>query len=219
MPSKDIEKISNNEISVYENDIQYYIDMFCKEQNIDDIRSISQSVFNGLLTYVCHKYIKPSQILRIPNDTSYRYDIPQVEKLCDYYIYLCQVYDKECSIVGFSNLSGIDKTIIHEWEQNYFGRYDKASPDRSNIAKKLREYRETSLSDKLLTGKNPVGVLGILNHFYGWSMPGVRESATKSTGTLADLQKKAGLLSDNSTQKIAETASGSSLELSDNSVQ
>ena len=169
--------------------------------------------------YVSHKYIKPSKILKLKNDIYNRYDIQQVEKLYDYYIYMCSVYNKAVSIVGFSYLSGIDKAVIYEWEQNYFGRYDKASSDRSDIAKKLREARENSLSDMLLSGKNPVGILGILNHESGWNMPGVRESATKSAGTLADLQKKAGLLSDNSTQKITDTASGGSLELSDNSVQ
>lgn len=219
MSSKDIEKISDNDISIYKNDIEYYISLFCEEENIKDIKDISQSVYNALMMYINAKYIKPSRILK-KNDSYNSYDVKQVEALCDYYIYLCNKYDKECSIVGFSYLTGIERSVFYDWLNDYANKYgfDASSP-RSDIAKKLHAAREDSLSDKLLNGKNPVGVLGILNHFYGWNMPGVRESATKSAGTLADLQKKAGLLSDNSTQKITGTASGGSLELSDNSVQ
>lgn len=225
MSSKDIkdgsiEYIKESDIDcIFDNELEIYIDQFKDKYNISDLVSISQNQWNGLLMYIAKMYIKPSKILKIQGDIYNRYNIPMFEKLCNWYINQCSLYDKEISIKGFGFLCGVDDTIFYEWEQNYVGRYDKASTDRSNIAKKLREAREMSLSNKLLGGKNPVGVLGILNHFYGWNMPGVRESATKSAGTLADLQKKAGLLSDNSAQKITETGTGGSLELSDNSVQ
>lgn len=225
MSSKDIkdssiEYIKESDIDcIFDNDLDIYIDQFKEKYNISDLVSISQNQWNGLLMYIAKSYIKPSGILKIKNDLHNRYNIPMFELLCDWYINQCSVNDKEISIKGFGFLCGVDDTLFYEWENNYVGRYDKASSDRSNIAKKLRDAREMSLSNKLLGGKNPVGVLGILNHFYGWNMPGVREAATKSAGTLADLQKRAGLLSDNSTQKITGTASGDSLELSDNSIQ
>lgn len=59
------------------------------------------------------------------------------------------------------------------------------------VYKKLNQYREESLSNKLVTGKqNPVGILGVLNRHYQWNMPGVsREQANKTTLTAAELPK------------------------------
>ena len=220
MSNKDVEQISSNDISVFQNDIEYYISMFCEEENIKDIRKISQSVFNALMMYINAKYIKPSGILK-KNDNYNSYDVSKVESLCDYYIFLCNKYDKECSIVGFSYFTGIERSVFYDWMNDYSNKYkyNDASSPRSYIAKKLHVAREDSLSDKLLTGKNPVGVLGILNHFYGWNMPGVKESATKSAGTLADLQKKAGLLSNNSASVPDDLTQKQVIELSDNSTQ
>lgn len=215
-----IEYIKDSVIDcIFDNDIEIYIDQFKEKYNISDLVSISQNQWNGLLMYIAKYYIKPSGILKTKDDIYHRYNIPMFEKLCDWYINACSVNDKEISIKGFGFLCGVDDSLFYEWENNYVGRYDKASSDRSHIAKKLREAREMSLSNKLLGGKNPVGVLGILNHFYGWNMPGVKESATKSAGTLADLQKKAGLLSDNSAAVPDDLEQKQVIELSDNSTQ
>ena len=48
----------------------------------------------------------------------------------------------------------------------------KLSDKAFKIYKKLVDVRLESLSGKLATGKqNPVGVIAILNHFYGWNSP------------------------------------------------
>lgn len=217
MSSNNIEYIKESDIDcIFDNDLDMYIDQFKEKYNISDLVSISQNQWNALLMYLAKSYIKPSGILKMQGDLYNRYNISMFERLCDWYINQCSLNDKEISIKGFGFLCGVDDTLFYEWENNYVGRYDKASPDRSHIAKKLREAREMSLSNKLLSGKNPVGVLGILNHFYNWNMPGVRETREKSTGTLAELQKTAGLLSDNSAGKIIEQDKNGSLELSDN---
>ena len=76
--------------------------------------------------------------------------------------------DKEVSINGFSYLTGINRDTIEEWGHNNKKLSNKAFP----IYKKLVDTRLESLSGKLATGKqNPVGVIAILNHFYGWSSP------------------------------------------------
>ena len=216
MSSIDIEYVSQENIDIFENDLDMYIKDYCIKNSISNISDISQNQYNGLLRYICKKYIKPSNVLKIQGDFYNRYDISKVESLCNWYIDFSFENDKEISLTGFTYLSGISDSVIYEWESNAYGRYDKASSERSDIAKKLREARENSLSNKLLSGKNPVGVLGILNHFYGWNMPGVRETREKSTGTLAELQKTAGLLSDNLTQKSGDQDAGTQLELSDN---
>ena len=53
----------------------------------------------------------------------------------------------------------------------------KLSTEHYDLFKKLSEGRESSLSAMLTSGrKNPVGIIAILNHFYGWSSPYVSES-------------------------------------------
>ena len=67
----------------------------------------------------------------------------------------------------------------------------KLSSRSFGIYKKLSQFREESLSNKLVTGKqNPVGILGVLNRHYQWNMPGVsREQANKHALTAAELPK------------------------------
>ena len=95
------------------------------------------------------------------------------------------MYDKECSIIGFSLLTGINRDTILDWGNSE----RKLSTKSFGVAEKLRIFREESLSNKLATGnKNPVGILAILNRHYSWNLPGVsRESSTKTIKTAADL--------------------------------
>lgn len=196
----DIEHIQeeNIDISTICNNINHYISLFCEEQNISDIITISQSVWSGCLMYVKFNYIKPSKVLKDKTSIYGAYNIPLCEKVAEYYIYLCKKYDKECSIKGFEYLTDITSETLYKW-YNGNGKYYGVSPQRSDIAKKLQSERENSLSEKLLTGKNPVGVLGILNHFYGWSGVGnMQEDKTKQAATLTDASAGVLELCDNS---------------------
>ena len=48
------------------------------------------------------------------------------------------------------------------------------------LAQKIKAANEGSLSDILTSGKrNPVAILGALNHRHGWNMPGVRDQAPR----------------------------------------
>ena len=108
------------------------------------------------------------------------------------------MFDKEVSIIGFSNLTGINTDTFYDW-----GKMEsKLSNAGCEIYKKLCEKREESLSNKLATGnKNPVGILAILNRHYQWNMPGVsRESSKGSKLSLEDLQQAVQSLPDLSTR-------------------
>ena len=87
---------------------------------------------------------------------AYNYDT--VNYICDIYIDLCFINDKEVSIIGFSNLTGIDTELIYNWANEN----TKLSTTSFNVYKKLSQFREESLSNKLVTGnKNPVGVIAV----------------------------------------------------------
>ena len=79
-----------------------------------------------------------------------------------------------------------------------------------NVYKKLNEFREESLSNKLVTGRqNPVGVLGVLNRHYQWNMPGVsRESANKQALTAAELPQLGQTQQNTSSLAVLEHGAG-----------
>lgn len=210
---KSTERVKEMEqADVFENDIDLYLKLFCEEQEIEDLRSASQSVWNAALMYIKRHVFNTSDVLKstsnIINNNSimdstynaYNYDL--VSDVCDYYIYLCMMYDKEVSINGFTFLTGISKDSIYGWGNER----TRLSSKSSVIYKKLNEYREESLSAKLATAnKNPVGILAILNRHYAWNLPGVsKEHTEKRALSAAELPKLGADLSDNKAARIAE---------------
>ena len=194
-----MEKVESTETSqVYENDMELYLSQFCRNQKIEDIRQESQSVWNAALMYIKrHAFnnpdcLKSKEMHNIDGVfggySNYNaYDYKLINRICDYYIYMCMMYDKEVSAIGFSLLTGIDRYTIATWRDEG----TKSSPLSSDIGKKISDFREESLSAKLATAKrNPVGILAILNRHYGWNLPGVsKEQGGKQALTAADLPK------------------------------
>ena len=195
-----MEKVQDQEqtIEVFENDIQLYLSMFCEENGIEDMAKEPQSRWNSCLHYI-YKHVFANGCLKQSNNiyninnnipSNYNsYDYDMVLKVLDIYIFdMCMRYDEEVSIIGFSTLTGIDESIIYDWGN---GESGKLSPLSSKIYKKLSQFREESLSNKLVTGnKNPVGILGVLNRHYQWNLPGVsREHTGKRMLNDAELPK------------------------------
>ena len=188
------------EIEVYENDIELYLKQFMIDNDIQDLRSASQSVWNACLMYICRYVFKGTDKLKsrelhkaegLYGSTNFNsYDYDTVNRVCDYYIYLCTLYDKEISQIGFSNLTGISLETLNQWGNENV----KLSKVSTEIYKKLVRFREESLSNKLATGnKNPVGILAILNRHYQWNLPGVsRENSQRQALTAADLPRLGG---------------------------
>ena len=172
-------------VELFENDIQMYLTMFCEENGIEYMKKENQSVWNSCLRYIYKHVFKNTDSLKQSNNiyntnnpipsnyNSYNYDT--VLKVLDIYVFdMCMRYDKEVSIIGFSTLTGIDESIIYDWGN---GESGKLSPLSSKIYKKLSQFREESLSNKLVTGnKNPVGVIAVLNRQYGWASPYTSDS-------------------------------------------
>ena len=201
---------TENTIEVFENDIQLYLSMFCEENGIEDMKKESQSVWNGALRYIRRHVFNNKDVLKskdniniynnnIPsNFNAYNYDT--VNNICDIYIDLCFINDKEVSIIGFSNLTGIDTELIYNWANEN----TKLSTTSFHVYKKLSQFREESLSNKLVTGnKNPVGVIAVLNRQYGWASPYTSDSnRQKSALTAAELPKLGGTAAN--TQIVSE---------------
>ena len=202
-------------MEVFENDIQMYLTMFCEENGIEDMKKESQSVWNAALMYIKRHVFNNNSVLKsstplsgynnnnynnqysnLNNSNCNSYNIDIVNSICDYYIYLCMMYDKEVSVIGFCNLTGISQDCIYAWANNT----RELSTSGNEVYKKLNQFREESLSNKLVTGnKNPVGVIAVLNRQYGWASPYTSDSNRQKTAlTAAELPK----LSENNTQLI-----------------
>lgn len=188
-----------NIIEVFENDIELYLQEFAERDLIDDYKSVPQSVWNAALRYVQkHVFANKEQLKSKSNINIYNNNIPSnfnaynyeiVNSICDIYIDLCFRYNKEISILGFSNLTGIDNEVIHSWNDNNNYGSSKLSTSSCNIYKKLSQYREESLSNKLADGKqNPVGVIAMLNRHYGWSSPYTSDANRKGKAALGNAE-------------------------------
>lgn len=202
-----MEKVKDEPLTVeyFENEIEVYLKIFQEENGIEDLRSISQSVWNAALMYIKKHVFSDRSKLKISgplegyynnnyqdqrsnmnNSNCNAYDTDIINNICDYYIYICSIYDKEISITGFQNLTGIDDNTLYSW-----GNSKDLSTSRADIYKKLHKFREESLSNKLISGKqNPVGIIASLNRHYGWASPYTADSnRQKQTLTAAELPK------------------------------
>ncbi len=186
---------------VFENDIDMYLQIFCENQKppIEDLTKVSQSVWNAAMMYIHRHVFKNREYFRsrkkiqvndnapISNYYIFNYDL--LNDVCDYYIYICMTYEKEISILGFSNLTGISDGTIYEWGYNPQRQLSRKGYE---ICKKLQKYNEESLENKLASNKgNPVGVIAILNRRHGWASPYTAD-ANRQRGkalTAADLPK------------------------------
>jgi hypothetical protein len=196
-------KATDATIDIFENDIDLYLHMFQEEQNIEDLRTVPQSVWNACLMYIQRRVFIDKSILKSSNihnsnsimDSNYNmYDYDLLYNILEYYIYLCNIYNKEVSSMGYSKLIGISNEIISMWGNDT----NKLSSRSFEIYKRLNQEREESLSNKLADGKqNPVGVIAMLNRHYGWASPYTSDSnKNRQSLTAAELPK----LSQNSRQ-------------------
>lgn len=204
-------KNTENTIDVFENDIDMYLKLYCEEHDIKDMKKESQGVWNSALMYIKrHVFSNPRDLKRTTPLNGYTnnnysdnehsklnysncnaYDTDKLNAICDYYIFICYMYDKEVSIMGFSKLIGIPRETIQQW-----GRDDrKLSTASFSIYEKLSTEREESLSSKLVSNKNPVAIISILNKYYGWSLPGVtKEKQESKVPTLDQIRQEYGAL-------------------------
>lgn len=199
---QDLDKVQDQEntIEVFENDIQLYLSMFCEENGIEDMTKEPQSRWNACLTYIQRHVFSNKDLLKQSNniynsnsimDSNYNmYNYELLYNILEYYIYLCNMYNKEISSMGYSKLIGISNEIISMWGNDN----NKLSSKSFEIYKKLNQEREESLSNKLADGKqNPVGVIAILNRQYGWASPYTSDSNRQKTAlTAAELPKLSG---------------------------
>ena len=169
--------------------------MFCEENGIEDMKKESQSTWEAALIYIQRHVFNDKRVLKsstplsgynnnnynnqysnLNNSNCNRYNIDMVNCICDYYIYMCYVYNKSISIQSFSRLTGINQDTIFDWGKNI----NKLSSSGCEIYKKLNIERESAWVAKLESMNHPTAIAILLNKLYGYNLPGVsREREAK----------------------------------------
>ena len=199
-------------VEVYENDIEMYLQMYCERYHVKDEYDMFPSQWNAALKFICNHVFKTNpHILKIPHTVSDGYNLHAVNELLEMYIFMCYSHSQEISITGFCFLSGISRETIHSWggsrTRSYVykdkngnvidytaisnlkeGEYIKeASSTASDVYKKLVEQNEESLVCLLKDRRyNPLKYLSILNRRHNWNMPGVRNERSDSPQLTSD---------------------------------
>lgn len=200
-----MEKVQDagNTIEIFENDIQLYLSMFCEENRINDMKKESQSTWEAALIYIQRHVFSDKSVLKssmplsgynnnnnnLTKSNCNTYNIDIVNNICDYYIYMCYMYNKSISIQSFSRLTGINQDTIFDWGKNI----NKLSTSSCEIYKKLHVERENAWVAKLESMNHPTAIAILLNKQYGYNLPGVsREQTNKTALTAAELPKLGG---------------------------
>lgn len=197
MEEINVQQKNEERAKVFDTDMHYWLERFCEENDIDNIKKESQQVWNSALYYIQKHVFYNRDVLKSGRGyytntddstcTSDTYNYELVNNILDIYIYdMCMKYDKEVSILGFSTLTGIPRSLLMYWDG-----HNTVSTLPLDIYEKLSTFREESLANKLINNKgNPVGLLAPLNRFYGWNLPGVsRDRTSQTTLSAAELPR------------------------------
>lgn len=180
---KDVEQ----NMDVFENDVDKYLQLFLEEQGIVDMRSEPQNVWSSALMYIQKHAFKNNKMLKMttPPDgyinNNYNnehgnlnksncnaYDLEKVKKVCDIYIYECMLYDKIPTQQGFIYMTGITVDTICRWKKDS----SVLSKSGSEFLQNLYDSEEEALMSKAFSLRNPTGALAALNHKKGWREDG-----------------------------------------------
>lgn len=154
----------------------------------------TQSQFHGLMQYIYNNNIKGKYILTVSKEdrtkpgsiyalkSSNAYNIDKLNTLLEWYISICNRYDKAITEVGYTLLTGINYNAFMEWRKNS-NSSDRVSYLRYELAQKLHSMEEESLQSINITGKrNAVGIIEMLNYKHGHSARiAAAETAAKVT--------------------------------------
>lgn len=197
---KDVEQ----NIDVFENDVDKYLQLFLEEQGIKDMRSEPQNVWSSALMYIQKHAFKNNKMLKMTTppdgyrsndyDNQYSnlnqsncnaYDLEKVKHVCDIYIYECMLYDKIPTQQGFVYMTGITADTICRWKKSSA----VLSKSGSEFLQNLYDSEEEALMSKAFSLRNPTGALAALNHKKGWREDGKLHIRQVEQKTAAELPR------------------------------
>ena len=198
IPSKKFIATEKKPIEFFQREIPIAFNTACENFGYSDPESMTQSNFNACLMYISESVIQKYSLKEQVDTNIYssnKYDIHLLNSILDIYIALCYRYSKMVSIFGFCLLCNIQMTLLQLWAS---GEKRSGTPEAVQFTKKLEQAAEESKRSLLIEkGRNPVGVLALLNHDNGYNLPGVSKETSAPRLSAREIRAKMGLLTDN----------------------
>lgn len=158
---------------------------FC---GVDTPTKLTDNQFTACLIYIHDRYITDNYYNNKHNVGKEYKDYKIINEIMDIYFYICSLYDKYISLMGFVSFSGIDENTVINWSDK------KASSNFRELHKKLLARSEESLTNNLATGrKNPMGNLAILNNRFAWSTSNAKTETVHRVESLEDIRQAIGV--------------------------
>lgn len=192
-----------NTIEYYKNRILSALEEYKTINDIEDLHRISKTRWKAALRFVYESVFKPEARTGKQRRCIIPYSrIDILDGLSDEYINLCNEYNKDISLYGYSILIGIDYHTLLQWlhsktrssiyidnttgkvvQSNLIEQYRKIRPDAEieevpntlyiNVCQKLTAERQESLRSLSLDGSIPALALGKIE--YGWIEGGLQQ--------------------------------------------
>lgn len=154
-------------VQIYTSTVNDLIDQACIEFHIDDLLKAGQRQWKAVMQYVGMHLFPDTKVLKdkslsplnngtIPTNCN-RYDREALYKLCDYYIYISNVYSKLVSTVAFSYFCNIPTTTFDLWKD------EESSSVAFKIWQKLQRSRKDCILDRAYDSNSPVGAMYVGN--------------------------------------------------------
>lgn len=158
---------------------------YCNRHNIDE-NDIYPSIWADIITELNIVLFAPcNRVIKKDNPLYNDYDISKVEYVYNnIYKRLCNSHCQEVTIKGFTDMVGIGKQTLYDWESG------SLSSQRSDLHKKIMQDNEESLFNLMKDRRNhPMKYLPKLNKVHHWNMPGVKvEKPAEALGADALIQ-------------------------------
>lgn len=162
--------VSKDDINITRRDILDQFENTALSIGYQDIENIKASQFRYLCNVVGHnlgfyngnRYLL---IIETPNDpmgNDYMYNFDTLNNILNVFIEVCTMYSKSVSIANYSALTGIPESTLKEWGE-------KLGSNHQLLYKRLKDGRQSYLSDKLEDSSNIVGTIAVVNHEFGWN--------------------------------------------------
>lgn len=188
MSDIEIQEVENISIDdVFLDDIDRYTKLWMNERGITDLCKVSQNRWYNCCKFIYKNVFRVNpEYLKVNHNINNQYDKEKVLKVLEYYIDLCNDYEKIINITGFTFFTGIHRDTINDWSHDI-----EFSSLGSDISQKLDIMREESLVGLQVSGKgNPMNYMPSLNKYCGFNMPGVREQGNNKTQSIDQIQQR-----------------------------
>jgi len=160
----------------------------------DDITKLPQGQFDYVLSELHDKYLiydnniynKNNHVKNCDHKREYKDSVLLL--LYELYVKLCKMYNKHINVYGYSCFTGINYNTIYQWEYE-----KKASHTKKEISKNLDFLDEQTITNKIISLNNPVGLIAYQNNKHGWNTQTIRHEHDTTPATTAALAEQLGL--------------------------